>query len=758
MLDGFLRLFQAKNEDTNLPAEPTFFNDTATTEIYTGNIITEPFNPDDLIGNKGFGIYKKMMRDDQVKAVVNFKRAASLSRKWFFDIAEDNKEHEEQAEFYEFALNNINGNFSDVLWGVLSALPNGYSISEIVWGGIEFDSKAMWGINAIKLRPFDTIEFTIDKHGNILKIEQNINGERIEIPMDKVIHFTHQPDIDEIYGESDLRACYRNYWSKDILIKFWNIFLERHSNGFMVATPTRTLSPTETDRLKNLMLNASARNSAILPADTNFQLIPPQNTDAFQQALVFHDKSIAKAILVPNLLGLSEQGDTGSFAQSKTQFDAFMMIINAQILKRLEDVVNERIIRPLAFWNFATEDFPRFKFAELSDAQLNELMKTWGDMVQRGAVTKSETDEAWVRNVMGAPEKAEEEEAPPVPPTPPNQPEGEEAPETPPAEDENMPTESEMSEIIKDNSFFLESRDEDAREEIAAWLQDRPWMQRVDFQEIEDGFNVAEDKLTDAVNDTLGRVHLSFEKQIKQITKGESSFANVTPALISTVRVQKTHKQELNRKSKKGLKVVFDAGTKSAKDELPAKFQSADRQGLQVTQAERYLANRSFQFAGNYSADLDKAVQNVLSNAIKENSTLEEVIDALNTDATITDKLPRVDKNGVPLNRPVQLERIARTSITDAFNQSRQSFFGDPDLKGFVQAYEYAAVLDNRTSDICSNNNGKVRVNWAERTPPLHFNCRSILVPVTAVDDWDGKQHELDKKGRPAKGFKVGGD
>ena len=42
------------------------------------------YNPDVLMQKKGRGIYKKMMLDDQVKAVLSFKRVAVISRKWYF--------------------------------------------------------------------------------------------------------------------------------------------------------------------------------------------------------------------------------------------------------------------------------------------------------------------------------------------------------------------------------------------------------------------------------------------------------------------------------------------------------------------------------------------------------------------------------------------------------------------------------------------------------------------------------------------------
>ena len=43
----------------------------------------EKYNPDNLISRKGHAIYKKMMRDEQVKAAAHFKRDAITSRDWF---------------------------------------------------------------------------------------------------------------------------------------------------------------------------------------------------------------------------------------------------------------------------------------------------------------------------------------------------------------------------------------------------------------------------------------------------------------------------------------------------------------------------------------------------------------------------------------------------------------------------------------------------------------------------------------------------
>ena len=97
---------------------------------------------------------------------------------------------------------------------------------------------------------------------------------------------------------------------------------------------------------------------------------------------------------------------------------------------------------------------------------------------------------------------------------------------------------------------------------------------------------------------------------------------------------------------------------------------------------------------------------------------------------------------------------MTRTAITDAVNTGRQSFFESDELKGFVLAFEYSAILDDRTSEICRSNDGRIRKDWGNRQPPNHFRCRSVLVAVSVVDDWDGKQDKKLVAGEPADGFK----
>ena len=72
--------------------------------------------------------------------------------------------------------------------------------------------------------------------------------------------------------------------------------------------------------------------------------------------------------------------------------------------------------------------------------------------------------------------------------------------------------------------------------------------------------------------------------------------------------------------------------------------------------------------------------------------------------------------------------RMARTITNDVYNRAHLDRYED---SGVVDGVQYSAHIDERTSDICLMLNGTI---WGLsdkdiQVPPLHFNCRSRLVP-----------------------------
>ena len=100
-------------------------------------------------------------------------------------------------------------------------------------------------------------------------------------------------------------------------------------------------------------------------------------------------------------------------------------------------------------------------------------------------------------------------------------------------------------------------------------------------------------------------------------------------------------------------------------------------------------------------------------------------------------------------------ETIARTETAKMYNAGRISRWLDPEQDGFVEALQYDAVVDTRTTDLCRNLDGKIisvgnSQAVAEFTPPNHYMCRATWLPVTKYESW---ADDFPTGEQPQKGF-----
>lgn len=98
---------------------------------------------------------------------------------------------------------------------------------------------------------------------------------------------------------------------------------------------------------------------------------------------------------------------------------------------------------------------------------------------------------------------------------------------------------------------------------------------------------------------------------------------------------------------------------------------------------------------------------------------------------------------------------IARTEMGKMYNAGRLARYTSKENKGFVVALQYDAIIDTRTTKICRHLDGMiVAIDHsdviAEYTPPNHFQCRSVWLPVTKFEDWEDN---FDTSENPEKGF-----
>lgn len=133
--------------------------------------------------------------------------------------------------------------------------------------------------------------------------------------------------------------------------------------------------------------------------------------------------------------------------------------------------------------------------------------------------------------------------------------------------------------------------------------------------------------------------------------------------------------------------------------------------------------------AGDLAASARMAVEKATANAIRDRLTTGSAVEAIRA---------ALDKQGVTLQRPYAIETIFRTTMQTAYSSGRWSANEDPAVQEIIWGYEYSAVMDDRTTDLCSELDGmrqpKGNAVWRRLWPPNHYNCRSQAIEVFSGD------------------------
>lgn len=154
-------------------------------------------------------------------------------------------------------------------------------------------------------------------------------------------------------------------------------------------------------------------------------------------------------------------------------------------------------------------------------------------------------------------------------------------------------------------------------------------------------------------------------------------------------------------------------------------------------EASDYFDARAFWATDILEQDVLDEAKAVLADGIRRGLTYPELSAAL--DEVLAPYLPERNAAGDLINVPARLETIARTNVADAMGQGRLEAFTDPDVEGFVTGLQYTAILDSRVREnhAAWDQVTKPMEFWeaTDRVPPCGFNCRCLLLPVTAADD-----------------------
>lgn len=158
---------------------------------------------------------------------------------------------------------------------------------------------------------------------------------------------------------------------------------------------------------------------------------------------------------------------------------------------------------------------------------------------------------------------------------------------------------------------------------------------------------------------------------------------------------------------------------------------SATKNFYPLRRPSKRAVTQSFLKQGIFSGlPLGKQYAGITSSALSsaEAAIKRGLVEGLNQREILANLQKTVDVSGN------QARALLRTSMTQAETTALQAVAKEnPEI---LQGLEYTAILDSKTSSICSSLNGTIfPPEETASLPPRHFNCRSSVVPVLKSRD-----------------------
>lgn len=732
-------------------------------EIVAG-LESELRNPDALLNKKNVDLtlYDTLMLDDTIKFVIDLKKSLVLHIPSKVIAASDDEKDIEIAEAFQSNLDNLTlPSWHDALHNLLDSMIYGHKEGEIVWGQNE---EGLWVWDKLKFQHPILFDFQYDKDKNLKYVAYGRKyGNDKEIPAEEFFSkflYLVNPYLKDgnYYGDSDLREVYFDWWSKFNIERWRNTYLQGY--GMPIPVVKYVSKEMTTDELNNIdailerwqdqmfLKIPGSRHPETKEIQPKFEidwieLNTKSGTDQYNSTINEIKKAIMHKLLLPDKLGFSDD-KAGSFAQSKKIFD--ILIINIkEVQTRLEEVMPPHIKR-FVDWNFPNVDeYPVWRFEEIDKKLETELLKI---LMEKGVIDKREK---WIRSYMGIPEITIDEQSI--------------------IDEEKKKDVAEQQKQFgqkggfnngnngQDNSIRNRTDDRvapnDGRNGSNGIPNKLKANGKVNFQAIE---NMLDTNEADFVRDYSAIINEQVERLTGQLTR-KKIVENKDYKALKGMKIIKTDLKKLFSiyYSKLYLTGKVDAikevgsGVK-LQAYIPTKEELA---WLNRDWIDRYL--KKFGDLGTLTSDDKKALINLRDKAffitgVEEDRILKDVYFAVDegirsgqTTKTVNAQI----RDRLLTEHPERVKyatTIARTNASDAYNNGRMNAFTSPKIAPFIEAFMYDAIIDGQTTVFCQEHNGQIIKAsdpvFGTINPPNHFNCRSILVPVT-VGEGEEKESEF---------------
>ena len=759
---GPLQLQYKQQPTPEEPPRDAFAMKTKADSPYFDKYQERPFNTNELYRKRdNYDIYDEMREDDQINAVLTLKKLLIVDSKYEIEVEESDKS-EEIKDFLEKNLNEYCDElFEKKLYNILSCKDYGFSLTEKVFGHKDTEYGPKIVLKALKTRPPHSFrEIEQDDDGTIRTIRQDTEKfGLIDLDPKKFIHFANMREFDLPWGRSELNlGVYRAWWSKKQIIKFWNIYLERHGMPTAVGTIPLSLSH-EKDNLLAVLDNLQSKTGITVPEGVKVELLEASSgkggETGFERAIDKYNTMIARSMLIPDLTGMSgSETGGGSYSLGQEQIGILFSVIQ-QDRRQLERIITKEIINPLVLWNYGSGYEAKFVFRQVDEKRKVEQSKVFLEAVKTGKVDPNFSQMNHFLNSVDFPE-FEEDEWEEIQEKKEEMRESMQQGFNNKKEDEVDKEEDKKEEKPSKQDNGKENPKEVKKEEHKKEFKKSKYFRDFTQYEIKQDFGKVENDSEEIAKEFLPKLNDAFSLVINGLMADIKSKKIVENKKIEAVNKLRLRNMAKVKKTFLDLyKTSYAAGLMSVPN--PRKdFVNDDASSLDNEEVVKWFAEHADSLTDGESLEILKASKQVLFDSIRNGKGIRETMIALDAALEGWDltKVYRFDReNSIKREgmKQLRLETIARTNSTTAYNEARSQKFNE--LKNVIIGYQFSAIMDGRTSAVCSALDGKIiKPSEIEQyTPPLHFNCRSLIVPIFQTEELEKfdklPDFEIDKHG-----------
>jgi len=383
----------------------------AVSSTWFGGLIDEAETTSELQWPRSLAIYDAMRRTDaQVKSVLRAVKMPILRAEWLIDpasadadvvqlVAADLGLQVKGADPVALPRSRDRFSFRKHLGQALQYLEFGHMPFEIVYRIDEAGRARLRKLGPRSPRTLANIKTAPD--GGLVSITQRaLDGQGAEIPVEHLVMYVFEPDVEPWLGMSMLRPAYKNWVLKDASLRIQAQTNERNGMG----VPRYTGAEKETDLSGGRKIAAAWRSGdgagAAIPFGAKLDLVGVTGTlPDLDKAIRYHDEQIARAVLA-HFLNLGTQ--TGSWALGSTFADFFSLSLQA-IADDLADTFTQHVVEDIVDVNFGHDvPAPRVVCSPIGSKRdaTADAIKT---LIDAGALTSDEDLERFVRSVYGLP-------------------------------------------------------------------------------------------------------------------------------------------------------------------------------------------------------------------------------------------------------------------------------------------------------------------------------------------------------------------